>query len=158
MEKFWKNSSDRVHSSVKLQAAGVQFAKNKILNNHCSRILLKLQAFVFYMFITKEQKFSRPSFNGYFRFVVISGLYATVILILGRLHQLSVMYRYCYTKVNSAWTTKVCWFRIYCTRIFGPRLWGNTLPSVHVVAKENIWTNSLNKCRANWKHWLIELQ
>ena len=106
MEKFWKNTSDRVHSSVKLQAAGVQFAKNKILNNHFSRILLKLQAFVFYMFITKEQKFSRPSFNGYFRFVVISDLYATVILILGRLHQLSVMYRYCYTKVNSAWTTK----------------------------------------------------
>ena len=106
MEKFWKNTSDRVHSSVKLQAVGVQFAKNKILNNHFSRILLKLQAFVFYMFITKEQKFSRPSFNGYFRFVVISDLYATVILILGRLHQLSVMYRYCYTKVNSAWTTK----------------------------------------------------
>ena len=47
-----------------------------------------------------------------------------------------------------------CWFRNYCTRIGGPRLWRNTLLSVYLLAKWSIWTNYSNKSKINhWKYW-----
>ena len=44
-------------------------AKNKILDSYFSRILLKLQAFVLYMFIIQKQQFPRTYLSGYFRFI-----------------------------------------------------------------------------------------
>ena len=45
----------------------------------------------------------------------------------------------------------VCWFRDYCTRVIGIRLWKNTLLSTYAPAQGSIENNCSDKC--GMTHW-----